>query len=203
MSRTKIPSKLKVAILDRDEKKCLWCGRSSVDGIELHIDHVLPETFKGKTTYENLGTLCNECNLGKGSDYFGSYLLTTLIKIPNLFDLMEEMDLETNIHPETGTPHDGDWYKFCLTIYVLEKNRFVPFKIKSHYIIPSIYRLDTGPDTEIKTVIRKEDAIRDLKNKVKDFLFKQRGYLELKAGKIVFISESQTWKKPSFHASPE
>jgi 5-methylcytosine-specific restriction endonuclease McrA len=34
--------------------------------IELHADHILAVANGGKTTLENLQTLCRQCNLGKG-----------------------------------------------------------------------------------------------------------------------------------------
>jgi 5-methylcytosine-specific restriction endonuclease McrA len=34
--------------------------------IELHADHIVSVYDGGKTVYENLQTLCQGCNLGKG-----------------------------------------------------------------------------------------------------------------------------------------
>ena len=34
--------------------------------IELHADHIVSVADDGKTTLENLQTLCQDCNLGKG-----------------------------------------------------------------------------------------------------------------------------------------
>ena len=34
--------------------------------VELHADHILAVANDGKTTLENLQTLCQDCNLGKG-----------------------------------------------------------------------------------------------------------------------------------------
>jgi hypothetical protein len=52
----------------RDHFRCVACGRSPAThlNIELHADHVLAVANGGKTTLENLQTLCHECNLGKG-----------------------------------------------------------------------------------------------------------------------------------------
>ena len=41
--------------------------RATDSGCELHVDHVIPFSKGGKTTFENLRALCAECNLGKGS----------------------------------------------------------------------------------------------------------------------------------------
>ena len=38
MSKTKIPLKKRIHIFNRDGNKCLWCGRSVVDGIKLNVE---------------------------------------------------------------------------------------------------------------------------------------------------------------------
>jgi 5-methylcytosine-specific restriction endonuclease McrA len=52
----------------RDRFRCLACGRSPAThlNVELHADHILAVANDGKTTLENLQTLCQDCNLGKG-----------------------------------------------------------------------------------------------------------------------------------------
>ena len=59
---------LQFKVFLRDRFRCLACGRSPAThlNIELHADHVLAVANGGKTTLENLQTLCHECNLGKG-----------------------------------------------------------------------------------------------------------------------------------------
>lgn len=63
-----IPLKLRLSVLDRDGYRCCLCGRSPAieRGVVLHLDHILPFSKGGTTTYENLQTLCADCNLGKG-----------------------------------------------------------------------------------------------------------------------------------------
>lgn len=65
-----IPMRLRYRVLTRDNYKCVLCGRSPAThvGVSLHIDHILPFSNGGKTAPENLRTLCNECNWGKGSE---------------------------------------------------------------------------------------------------------------------------------------
>lgn len=62
-----IPLGLRYEVLERDGGRCLLCGRSPVDGIQLHVDHVIPWSKGGRTELSNLQTLCQECNLGKGN----------------------------------------------------------------------------------------------------------------------------------------
>ncbi|MBI4808248.1 MAG: HNH endonuclease [Nitrosomonadales bacterium] len=65
-----IPMKLRYQVLARDCFKCVVCGRSPAThaGVVLHIDHIKPFSKGGKTVLENLRSLCQECNWGKGDD---------------------------------------------------------------------------------------------------------------------------------------
>jgi len=59
---------LRFKIFMRDRFRCVACGRSPAThlNIELHADHIVSVHDKGKTALENLQTLCQDCNLGKG-----------------------------------------------------------------------------------------------------------------------------------------
>lgn len=52
-------------ILNRDNFTCQLCGRTAQDGAKLEVDHIYPVSRGGKTTDDNLQTLCYECNQGK------------------------------------------------------------------------------------------------------------------------------------------
>jgi len=59
---------LRFKVFQRDHFRCVACGRSPAThlNVELHADHVVSVADDGKTTFENLQTLCQDCNLGKG-----------------------------------------------------------------------------------------------------------------------------------------
>lgn len=63
--RKPVPPSMRFAVLQRDDFKCVYCGRGSSDGVKLHLDHVRPVALGGDTTPENLVTACGECNAGK------------------------------------------------------------------------------------------------------------------------------------------
>ena len=67
-SKRNIPLALRLKVLQRDQFRCVFCGRSpaTIPGVSLHIDHRVAFSNRGPTTFENLQTLCAECNLGKG-----------------------------------------------------------------------------------------------------------------------------------------
>ena len=58
---------VRLEVLSRDKFRCVFCGKSPATdiGTKLHIDHIEPFSKGGKSTLENLQTLCEECNLGK------------------------------------------------------------------------------------------------------------------------------------------
>src|SRR5260370_37966490 len=51
-------------ILLRDDETCQYCGRRSRD---LTLDHVLPRSRGGQSTWENLVACCKHCNSKKGN----------------------------------------------------------------------------------------------------------------------------------------
>lgn len=55
----------KAEILKRDGYKCVLCGKSEADGIELHVDHIKPKDLGGEATLENGQTLCAPHNFMK------------------------------------------------------------------------------------------------------------------------------------------
>lgn len=59
--------RLRFKVMQRDNFKCCLCGRSPATdpSIILVVDHIYPWSKGGETTYDNLQTLCEECNLGK------------------------------------------------------------------------------------------------------------------------------------------
>lgn len=49
----------------RDGSKCQYCGKKFHTG-ELSLDHVVPKTQGGKTTWDNIVCCCVRCNVKKG-----------------------------------------------------------------------------------------------------------------------------------------
>jgi len=64
VERGKVTNKMRFAIYARDGHRCKMCGRYTDD---LEIDHIIPISKGGKSTYDNLQTLCRSCNKKKGS----------------------------------------------------------------------------------------------------------------------------------------
>lgn len=51
-------------VFRRDNHSCQYCGKR---GVDLTIDHVIPKSQRGKSTWENVVTACRKCNLKKGN----------------------------------------------------------------------------------------------------------------------------------------
>ena len=64
-----ISTALRFRILQRDDYRCQLCGDSPAitKGTTLEVDHIHPFSQGGKTTEDNLRTLCRRCNQGKGA----------------------------------------------------------------------------------------------------------------------------------------
>lgn len=58
---------LRYRVLLEAKGRCALCGASSKE-VQLHIDHIVPRSKKGKTVYENLQALCAKCNCTKGNN---------------------------------------------------------------------------------------------------------------------------------------
>jgi 5-methylcytosine-specific restriction endonuclease McrA len=58
-------------VLHRDRFKCMLCGDHPARNAEcvLHVDHVIPWSKGGKTSEDNLRTLCATCNVGRGNRF--------------------------------------------------------------------------------------------------------------------------------------
>ena len=64
-------------IFKRDGGKCQYCGTNK----DLTIDHIIPRSKGGKSTWTNLVTACKKCN-SKKSDFPLSQLGMKLLKAP-------------------------------------------------------------------------------------------------------------------------
>ena len=67
--RSLMTDSLRYDVLKRDGFRCVICGRTAEDGVKLHVDHIKPVSKGGKTEYENLRTLCDQCNFGKSNKW--------------------------------------------------------------------------------------------------------------------------------------
>lgn len=65
VERGKVTNRMRFSIYKRDGYRCCKCGRRTND---LEVDHIIPIAKGGKSSYDNLQTLCHRCNAKKGAD---------------------------------------------------------------------------------------------------------------------------------------
>lgn len=63
--KDRIPLNLRRRVIERDGVHCVYCDDDLTDK-EIHMDHVIPESQGGETSYGNLQVTCRKCNLAKG-----------------------------------------------------------------------------------------------------------------------------------------
>ena len=63
VERAKVTNSLKRFIKNRDGHRCKNCGSTN----NLEIDHIIPISKGGKSSSDNLQTLCHRCNQNKGN----------------------------------------------------------------------------------------------------------------------------------------
>lgn len=67
---TRTPSKnLRTQVFERDNATCQICGANerTKPGVKLVLDHIVPYSKGGETTYDNLQVLCRSCNIKKNN----------------------------------------------------------------------------------------------------------------------------------------
>jgi len=65
VKKDRIPLNLRRQIIERDGYRCVYCDEDLTNA-EIHLDHVIPESKGGLTSYNNLQVTCRKCNLSKG-----------------------------------------------------------------------------------------------------------------------------------------
>ena len=70
---THIPAPLRRLVISRAESRCEYCLLSQVgQEATFHIDHVIPESQRGKTEQDNLALACVSCSLRKEARQSGT-----------------------------------------------------------------------------------------------------------------------------------
>ncbi len=102
----------KEQIFQRDNYKCVICGKGKKDGVEIQADHILPRDKGGENTFENGQTLCSKHNFQKKnySQYeFSKKLFFGWLKTANKYK-------------------DNDMIKFCEEVIEV----FNKYRINNH-----------------------------------------------------------------------
>jgi len=83
-NKRQLSTREKVLIHIRDESTCILCGKNVIeDKIKIHIDHIIPFSKGGKTSFENCVCMCEDCNLGKSNLLFDTSKILDEVKKRN------------------------------------------------------------------------------------------------------------------------
>jgi 5-methylcytosine-specific restriction endonuclease McrA len=96
-------------ILRRDGHACQYCGRR---GERLTVDHVVPRSRGGETTWTNVVAACLRCNLRKGNRALGEAKMS-LIREPVHPQFLFSVHLLR--HPHASSFLDS-WRKYLLAV---------------------------------------------------------------------------------------
>lgn len=66
-TKVKVMPGIRWQVFQRDNWRCVACGRNAEHEIILHIDHITPRSKGGKDEMDNYQTLCEICNIGKSN----------------------------------------------------------------------------------------------------------------------------------------
>lgn len=56
------PLNVKEKIFERDNHRCVVCGKGRADGVQIHADHIKPKNKGGDSSIDNGQTLCTQHN---------------------------------------------------------------------------------------------------------------------------------------------
>jgi len=66
------PAALYRLIAERDQHRCAYCLTTEENcGLQMHVDHIIPEAVGGLSTADNLCLACFSCNVHKGAQQDG------------------------------------------------------------------------------------------------------------------------------------
>ena len=93
-NKARIPLNLRRRIIERDGYYCVYCDEDLRDA-EIHMDHVIPESKGGPTSYDNLQVTCRKCNLAKGVLSESEFTNRLRIRAMNILNRLGSMDINT------------------------------------------------------------------------------------------------------------
>lgn len=66
-TKIKVMPGIRWQVFQRDNWRCVACGRGAQAEVILHVDHIKPRSKGGRDEIDNYQTLCDICNIGKSN----------------------------------------------------------------------------------------------------------------------------------------
>lgn len=89
--------RIRPSILERDGHECVVCGTKDF----LTVDHIIPLSHGGKSSFENLITMCRPCNMKKSTKTVGVHVYQEVARKRNI-----TMKSSEHQHDFNGTPEE-------------------------------------------------------------------------------------------------
>lgn len=125
VGRQPIPSKLRHAVFQRDNYRCVECGATNKE-TTLEIDHIIPVAKGGTNDISNLQTLCKECNRAKSATIWKTepniQILEDQYNHLNKYRHQLQQKLEQAYNEEEKIDYKFKIFKLDEKILPLEKN---------------------------------------------------------------------------------
>ena len=103
---------MRLRVLEAGGRRCAICGATHKDRL-LDVDHIIPRSKGGPSTFENLQVLCSKCNRAKGNRSDRDFRVAepeshtdgdnTLSALPTLTDFPAENDLARAVWQDIDT----------------------------------------------------------------------------------------------------
>ena len=103
VERSPISTRLRAAILNRDNYICCMCGYGAADGRKLQVDHKTPVDLGGTNDEDNLWTTCEDCNQGK-KNLFDDSRLADITQVMKLSSAEKRLSAYFELYPNEA--HD-------------------------------------------------------------------------------------------------
>ena len=84
---------VKRQIFERDNYRCVVCGKGRAEGMEIQADHILPKDKGGKAIFENGQTLCSKHNFLKKNFNQTEFAKKVFIKLYHVSKLVENKEM--------------------------------------------------------------------------------------------------------------
>jgi len=128
-----ISAALRRLIAERDKNRCTYCLTTEENcGLQMHLDHIIPDVAEGPTTAENLCLACFSCNVKKRHHQSGLDPLTG--EIIQLFHPLRQSWNEHFAWDESKTQIIGLTPCGRATVIALQMNNSVVVRARRRWV---------------------------------------------------------------------
>ena len=140
---------MRFKVLEAGGRRCALCGITSKDRA-LDVDHIVPHSKGGPSTFENLQILCSKCNRSKGNRSQTDFRAAEP-PAPGLADCASVRSPHSrNSLQKTTSPAPSGLYRWHRTIHILPKRHVTRYlDLTSHEVLAmhDLLRVAVAPNS--------------------------------------------------------